>query len=270
MAYPALLTFVGVLGLVAGSFLNVVIHRVPRAESVVRPGSRCPTCGVAVRAWQNVPVLGWLLLRGRCAGCRVRISVRYPLVELGTAALFVALAAHFGLHPALPAFLYLGAVAVALAMIDIDVRRLPNVIVLPSYAVGALLLALPGDWGAVARGLAAMALLYLGFAAVRHGAGAYLRGRGHEGGAMGGGDVKLAGLVGLYLGWLGWSWVVVGTFAGFLVGAVLGVGLLAVRGARLRTAIPYGPFMLAGALLAVFATPAIRDWYLGLLTVPLS
>src|SRR2546423_14532572 len=101
--------FVGALGLVVGSFLNVVIHRVPRAESLLRPGSRCPACGTAIRPWHNVPVLGWLLLRGRCADCRGPISVRYPLVEAGTAALFVAVTARFGLSPVLPAYLYLAA-----------------------------------------------------------------------------------------------------------------------------------------------------------------
>ena len=107
-----LVVVVAVLGLAVGSFLNVVIHRVPRAESLLRPGSRCPTCGVALRPWHNVPVVSWLALRGRCAHCRTRISVRYPLVELGTAALFVAVAARFGPTLALPAYLYLAAITV--------------------------------------------------------------------------------------------------------------------------------------------------------------
>src|SRR5918997_2244469 len=108
-----LLALVAVLGLAVGSFLNVVIHRVPRDESLIRPGSRCPHCGAAVRNRHNVPVLGWLLLRGRCADCRTRISVRYPLVEAGTAALFVAVAAKLGLTAELPAYLYLAAIGVA-------------------------------------------------------------------------------------------------------------------------------------------------------------
>src|SRR5688500_10350108 len=107
MPQPMLLGIVALLGLAVGSFLNVVIHRVPRHESLVRPGSHCPRCGAAVRNRHNVPVLGWLLLRGRCADCRTRISVRYPLVEAGTAALFVAVAAKFGATWPLPAYLYL-------------------------------------------------------------------------------------------------------------------------------------------------------------------
>src|SRR6185295_5279397 len=113
------LALAGLLGLLVGSFLNVVIHRVPRGESLWRPASHCPHCQAAIRPWHNVPVIGWLVLRGRCAGCRAPISARYPLVEAGTAALFVAVAARFGLTVELPAYLYLAAIAVALAVIDI-------------------------------------------------------------------------------------------------------------------------------------------------------
>jgi leader peptidase (prepilin peptidase)/N-methyltransferase len=250
-----LLVLAGVLGLAVGSFLNVVIHRVPRGESLLRPASHCPRCRRAVRPWENVPVLSWLALRGRCAGCAGRISVRYPLVEAATAALFVAITLRFGPSPELPAYLYLGAVSLALALIDLDVRRLPNSIVLPSYAVGAALLAPPAvlgpDWAAAGRALLAMAVLFLVFFAI-----AYL----YRGG-MGLGDVKLAGVLGLYLGWLGWSSVVVGAFSGFLLGGLVGIGLMVARRASRRTAIPFGPFMLAGALLAVFLAEPITSWY---------
>jgi leader peptidase (prepilin peptidase)/N-methyltransferase len=245
----------GVLGLAVGSFLNVVIHRVPRGESLIRPGSHCPHCGAAVRPWQNVPVLSWLLLRGRCAGCRARISARYPLVELAAAALFVAVTARFGLAPELPAYLYLAAVSLALALIDLDVRRLPNSIVLPSYGIGAALLlgaaATQRDWSAATRGLLAMALLFGLYLAIAH---AYR-------GGMGLGDVKLAGVLGLYLGWLGWSSVLVGAFAGFLLGGLVGAVLLATRRAARRSALPFGPFMLTGALVAVFLADPIASWY---------
>ncbi|GAA3440877.1 prepilin peptidase [Planomonospora venezuelensis] len=248
-----------VLGLAVGSFLNVVIHRVPRAESLLRPGSHCPHCRTAIRPWQNVPVLSWLALRGRCAACREPISARYPLVELATAVLFAAVAARFGAAPELPAYLYLAAVAVALSMIDFDVHRLPDAIVLPSYAVGALLLApaavTGADWAAALRGLAAMAVLFAFYFAL-----ALV----HPGG-MGFGDVKLAGLLGLYLGWLGWSAVVVGTFAAFLLGGLAGAALLATGRAGRKTAMPFGPAMLAGALLALFAAGPIAAWYGGLL-----
>ncbi|GGS74897.1 prepilin peptidase [Planobispora rosea] len=248
-----------VLGLVVGSFLNVVIHRVPRAESLVRPGSRCPHCGTAIRPRQNVPVLSWLALRGRCAACRAPISARYPLVELATALLFAAVTARIGVAPELPAYLYLTAIAVALTMIDLDVQRLPDAIVKPSYVIGALLLTpavvAGADWTAALRCLAAMAVL-LGFYFVLF----VINPNG-----MGFGDVKLAGLLGLYLGWLGWSAVLIGTFAAFLLGGVAGVALLATGRAGRKTAIPFGPAMLAGALLALFAAGPIAAWYSGLL-----
>src|SRR5262245_14704097 len=155
---------VGLLGLLVGSFLNVVIHRVPRGESLLRPGSHCPRCQIPILPWHNVPIIGWLLLRGRCVACRTRISARYPLVEAGTAALFVAITARVGVTAELPAYLYLAAIAVALAMIDIDVKRLPNAIVLPSYVVAVALL-LPaaladGAWSSAGRALLAATALW--------------------------------------------------------------------------------------------------------------
>src|SRR5436305_1264043 len=159
-----------------------------------------------------------------------------------------------------PAYLYLAAIAVALTMIDFDVRRLPNTIVLPSYVVAGLLLVPPvvahADWWAGLRSLAAMAALWTFYFAL-----AFL----YPGG-MGFGDVKLAGLLGLYLGWLGWSSVLVGTFTGFLMGGLAGGALLVVRRAGRRSAIPFGPAMLAGALLALFVAGPVAAWYLSLLT----
>jgi leader peptidase (prepilin peptidase)/N-methyltransferase len=260
MPQAPLLIVIGLLGLAVGSFLNVVIHRVPSGRSLVRPASHCPHCRVRIRARHNVPVLSWLVLRGRCASCAAPISARYPLVEAGTAALFVAVTMKFGLTLDLPAYLYLAAVAIALAAIDLDVRRLPRRIVVPSYVVAALLLlpaavAGPG-WGAAVRGLAAAALLYALYFLLS----LYPKG-------MGGGDVTLAPLLGLYLGWLSWSSVAVGAFAGFLLGGIVGGALLAARRAHRGTAIPFGPFMLTGAFVAVFATAPIADWY-GSLLVP--
>jgi leader peptidase (prepilin peptidase)/N-methyltransferase len=257
MPQPMLLSIAGLLGLAVGSFLNVVIHRVPRDESLVRPGSHCPRCGSGVRNRHNVPVLGWLLLRGRCADCAAPISIRYPLVEAGTAALFVAVAAKFGLSPALPAYLYLAAIAVALALIDLDVMRLPNAIVLPSYLVAGVLLGpaalLGDDLAAIVRGVLAAAALWAFYQLLA------------LFGGMGGGDVKLAPLLGLYLGWLGWSAVAVGAFAAFLLGGLVGVALMATKLANRKSRIPFGPYMLAGAFLAVFAAAPIAEWYSSLL-----
>ncbi len=257
----AILVLAGVLGLVIGSFLNVVIHRVPLGLSVVNPPSACPTCEMTLRPWHNVPVLSWLALRGRCAGCAMPISVRYPFVELLTAVLFVAVTARFGVTPALPAYLYLAAVAVALAMIDLDVKRLPDRIVLPSYLVAAGLLLIAalctGSWADAVRalvGMAAMFGLYYAIAWVKPG-------------GMGFGDVKTAGLLGLYLGWVSWAALAVGFFAGFLLGGVFGAAVLLGRRGGRKTAIPYGPHLLAGAFLALFVAAPLGQWYGSLIGV---
>jgi leader peptidase (prepilin peptidase) / N-methyltransferase len=252
----ALCVLTAVLGLAVGSFLNVVVWRVPRGESVVSPPSHCPVCEHPVRPRDNVPVLSWLLLRGRCRDCSNPISLRYPLVELGTSAVFVVLTIRIGFSAELPAYLYLGAIGVALALIDIDVKRLPNVIVLPSYIVSAVLLAAAAlveqEWADLLRaglGMAALYVFYFVLALV------YPRG-------MGFGDVKLAGVLGGYLGWLGWAEVVSGGFLGFLFGGVVGGGLMLARRAGRRSMIPFGPFMLAGALVAILWGGALADLYL--------
>jgi leader peptidase (prepilin peptidase)/N-methyltransferase len=207
----------------------------------------------------NVPVLSWVLLRGRCRDCGTRISARYPGVELLTAVVFALLAARFGAAWALPAFLYLAAVGVALAFIDYDTRRLPDVIVLPSIAVGAVLLLAPAAgqaaWGSYVRALLGALVLFGFYFVVWF---VYPKG-------MGFGDVKLAGLLGLHLAWLGWGALVVGAFLGFLIGAVVGVALMIGHRAGRRSAIPFGPSMCAGALLGILIGPAIAGWYFGLL-----
>ncbi len=255
---PILLAAVGLLGLAVGSFLNVVIYRVPRGESLVHPGSHCPHCNATVRTRHNVPVFGWLLLRGKCADCAAPISVRYPLVELVTALVFVAITvqlAHLDLLAALPAYLFFGAIAVALAAIDLDVLRLPNAIVLPSYVVLAVLLGGASLYeGSVepllraAVGAAALYAFYL-VLCVLYPAG------------MGFGDVKLAGVIGAALGFLSYPALLVGAFAAFLIGGVIALGLVALRRAGRKSAIPFGPSMLAGALLAIFASAPLADAY---------
>ena len=205
-----------------------------------------------------MPVLGWLLLRGRCRDCGHGISRRYPLVELATGLVFVVMALRFGPTAPLPAYLYLAAIGVALWMIDLDVKRLPNVIVLPSYLVAGALLAVAalatGEWDNLLRAGLGMVALYSFYFAL---AFAYPAG-------MGFGDVKLAGVLGLYLGWLGWGEVVIGGFLGFLFGGVVGLGLMLVRRAGRKSQIPFGPYMLAGALVAVLWGGALADLYLDL------
>lgn len=249
---------VGLFGLAIGSFLNVVIWRVPRGESVVSPPSACPACGNAIRPRDNVPVAGWLMLKGKCRDCSEPISARYPLVELGTGVLFAVMALRFGLDPVLPAFLYLAAVGIALALIDIDVKRLPDVLTLPSYPVVGVLMgvaALTGsDSGDVVRALLGGAAMFAFYFALCF---AYPAG-------MGFGDVKLSGVLGLATAWVGWGAWAVGLFGGFLFGGLWGIALiLAKRGGR-KSKVPFGPFMLAGALLGVLAGQDLFDGYLAL------
>ena len=256
----ALAVIAGLLGLAVGSFLNVVVWRVPRGESVVTPRSHCPNCDAGIRPRDEIPVISWLLLKGRCRDCQAPISTRYPLVELLTAAVFVAIAVRFQHSPSwIPAYLYLAGLGVALALIDLDVRKLPNALTLPAYLVGPVLLAIAvaGDgnvgWGSLLRaagGLAGMYAFYylLWFAT---------RGRG-----MGFGDVKLAGVLGLFLAFLGWQTWAVGLFAGFFVGGVIGLILMAAGRAGRKTKVPYGPFMLARAFIAVLVGSGIAHSYL--------
>lgn len=261
---------IAVLGLLIGSFLNVVAYRVPLGLSVVAPASACPGCGSAIAARDNVPILSWLLLRGKCRHCAEPISVRYLVVEAITGIVFVAVALRF--LPAviaadatadlvaailvLVAFLYLGAISVALTAIDLDVHRLPNAIVLPSYAVGFVLLAaaaiVGGDLESLARASAGAGILvffYLLLAVIKPG-------------GMGMGDVKLAGVIGLYLGFLGWDALIVGTLGAFFFGGIVGIVLIVARGATKSSAIPFGPWMFAGAGLGIFAGAPLTNAYL--------
>lgn len=251
----------GVFGLAVGSFLNAVIARVPAGRSVVRPGSACPVCGAAIRARHNVPVLGWLVLRGSCADCAAPIPARYPMVELLTGLLFAATcwwAMATGRTDALPALLYLAAIGVVLTLIDIAHHRLPDRIVLPSYPVTATLVfagaVLAGTWWPLlgaAIGTAAFYTAYFLLALV-HPAG------------MGFGDVKLAGVLGMLLGYFGVAAAVVGFFAGFVLGAVVSLVLILLRRGTGKTALPFGPFMFVGTVVGVVAGEPVGAAYLGL------
>lgn len=251
----ALALLCALVGLMIGSFLNVVVWRVPRGESVVSPPSACPSCGHAIRARDNVPVLGWLVLRGRCRDCGAPISARYPVVEALCGALFAVMALRFGPDWELLAYLYLAAVGLALALIDLDTKRLPDVLTLPSYAVAAVLLGLAaflGDHpGASLRALLGALGVGLFYFVVWF---AYPAG-------MGFGDVKLAPVVGAYLGWVGYGALLVGVFAGFLLGALVGVGVIVAQKGGRKTKVPFGPFMLTGALIALLWGEQLADAY---------
>lgn len=251
----------GLLGLLVGSFLNVVIHRVPEGISLVHPPSACPACGRRVRPYDNVPVLSWLVLRGRCRDCEARISARYPAVELATGVLFVLVGWQFGMDGYLPAALSLVAGGVALFMIDLDRQRLPFAI---TGVVGVLVvLALTADVlfasGSLRPSVLVSAAVWFG---VYGGVWLLTAGRG-----MGLGDVALAPVLGLALGWLGWGPSLVGLLGGFVAGALVGVALMLSGRAGRRTRVPHGPFMLVGAAVGMFFGQVLWDGYLTLVGV---
>ena len=250
------------IGLAVGSFLNVVIYRVPLGLSIVRPGSACPGCHTPIATRDNIPVLSWLLLKGRCRVCREPISARYPMVELLNMLSWLALAwwawHSDGLVWLLPLLLVLGSAGLALFFIDLEHHRLPDAIVLPLYpvTVGGLALAgaMSGRWaiGSALIGGAIWVVVIGGLWLVTGGRG------------MGFGDVKLAPVLGVTLGWVGVSAAAVGLLMAFGIGAVVGLVLMATRRAGRRTALPFGPFLLIGAAIGLWAGQAIGSSYLTL------
>lgn len=242
----------GLFGLVIGSFLNVMIHRVPLRQSIVWPSSRCPSCGERIKSFDNLPVLSYLILRGRCRNCKARISSRYPLVEVLTRLLFALAGYQFGLSLELVWALVLISVLVALAGTDLEHRLLPNVIVGPAAVAGFLLSVArdPGGWWiylvsavAVAAGLFALALAYPG--------------------GMGMGDVKMGGMLGAFLG----PYAALAVFFGALVGALASGALMAAGRIQCRSALPFGVFLALAGVFTLFLGPEVWEWYWRLIGV---
>ena len=239
----------GLFGLVAGSFLNVVIYRVPNRQSLVWPSSRCPSCGERIKGFDNLPVLSYLMLRGRCRSCKARISLRYPLVEALTGMLFALATYEFGLSLSLVWALVLISVLVVLAGTDLEHRLLPNAIVVPAAVLGFSLSALvdPDGWWvylisalAVAAGLFVLALVYPD--------------------GMGMGDVKMGGMLGAFLG----PYAALAIFIGALVGALVGGGLMVTGVIERGSALPFGVFLALAGVFTLFLGQDAWGWYLRL------
>jgi len=243
-------------GAMIGSFLNVCIHRIPLGESIVFPPSRCPQCRTPIRPIDNIPIISYmLLLRGRCRSCAAPISLRYPLVEMLTGLAGVAVVWRFGESvEALVAFAFVAALIV-ITFVDLDHQIIPDVISLPGIVIG-LLLSLVLDRPGVKSALIGAALGYGVLYAVATGY-YWLR---HEEG-MGGGDLKLLAMIGAFLGWRA---VPLALLLGSLTGSVVGISLMLVHGRDSKVPIPFGPFLAAGALCALFFGDALIDWYLRL------
>lgn len=246
MSLLLVITFAAVAGLLIGSFLTVVVERVPQGGSVVAPPSRCGSCGLRLGPLDLVPVLSWVALRGRCRQCRASIGIEPIVLELATAALFVVFALKFEDDAVLPAFCILAATLVAQTWIDLHTQRLPREITYVGIGLGAVALtvaALVRDeperiWMAALGAAIAFALMGTIYYVSK--------------GGMGFGDVILAPLLGMYLGWLNPGIVAPGLFFGFIAGAVVGVAMMAGNKAGRRTAVPFGPFLALGTVVAVF------------------
>jgi leader peptidase (prepilin peptidase)/N-methyltransferase len=248
-----LLVVLTLLGLAVGSFLNVVIHRVPQRLSVVSPGSRCPTCGYVLGWADNLPVVSYLLLRGRCRGCRAPISMRYPIVELVTMGVFLLHYGVFGADAILVPRLILACATIVLFAIDLEHHLLPNVITLPGIVIGFLFSFLfpPGPVDSLLGLLIGGGLLWLI-------GEAYYRYSGQEG--MGGGDVKMLAMIGAFLGW---KLVLVTLVFSSIAGALVGLVVIASRRGDLRYALPYGTFLALAGLMASLYGDRIVAWYVG-------
>lgn len=247
------LAIVALLGLAAGSFLNVVIHRLPRRESVVSPRSRCPTCGHALRWHDNLPVLSYAALGGRCRGCGERISIRYPIVELVTALLFIVHYVIFGWTPLLAVRLLFAAAMVALFAIDLEHQLLPDAITLPGIVLGLVisLFLPPGIVDALIGLLVGGGFLWLV-------GEAYFRYAGEEG--MGGGDVKMLAMIGAFLGW---KLTILTLVLSSVAGSVIGLTVIALKRGGMKHALPFGTFLALGALAASLWGEQIAAWYAG-------
>ncbi len=251
-----MLTFaVFIFGAVVGSFLNVCIHRIPSNESVAFPASHCPHCHTPIRPYDNIPILSYLLLRGRCRECAVPISHRYPIVEMLAGIAAVAAVSAFGLSAtALLVFAFLAALIV-ITFIDLDHQIIPDAISIPGIFVGFAASLLPGQpsW------IASLAGILIGGGSLWAVAAGYEWLTGREG--MGGGDIKLLAMIGAFLGWRG---IPVTLLLASLLGTIIGVSLMIARGRDTKMAIPFGPFLAVGAACALFWGDALIDWYLNL------
>lgn len=260
-------------GLVFGSFANVCIWRIPRDEEVVRTPSHCPDCGIAIRWFDNIPVLSYLALGGRCRNCREKINIRYPAVELVSGILFLALFLKYGLEPRLALALMFGWSLLVISFIDLSHYIIPDAISLPGLALGLAAAGLataglPFSIDPLAGGRHSLPPILESFLGAALGCGslmlvAWAGKLAFRQEAMGGGDVKLAAMLGAFLGWKA---LLFALFAAFLAGSLAGGGLILLGRIRARRAVvPFGPFLALGAISAIFFSRAAVDWYLGLI-----
>jgi len=254
MSDPAGAVVAALFGAAIGSFLNVCIHRLPLGQSIVRPRSACPSCRAELSWSDNVPLVSYLLLRGRCRRCGAPISARYPIVEALTAALFAACWWQFGFSPLFLSRIVLGCALIVLFAIDLEHYLLPNAITLPGTVVGFAFSFLgPPGWMSSLLGILVGGGILFTIAEL------YYRVRHEEG--LGMGDVKMLAMIGAFLGW---KLAIVTLMLASVAGAVIGLLLIATRRGDMKYALPFGTFLALGAGMAAVAGPGLLDWYLGL------
>jgi leader peptidase (prepilin peptidase) / N-methyltransferase len=245
-----------VFGTLIGSFLNVCILRLPAGESIVAPGSHCPACHTPIRPWDNIPLVSFLWLRGRCRACGRSISWRYPLVEALTGGLFAAVVWREGVTPLAVSLLIFAAALLVVAFIDLDHQIIPNVITLPGIPFGLLVGALLGEPPLLDRILGTLAGAGFLYLVLFYGGVVF----GQD--AMGEGDLNLIALIGAFLGWRG---VIISILVGCLTGSAVGLALIGLQRLQRREHIPFGPFLALGAIVALFWGDRLIGWYLGYL-----
>jgi leader peptidase (prepilin peptidase)/N-methyltransferase len=245
-----------IFGSIVGSFLNVCIYRLPRGLSIVSPSSRCTSCGTPIRPYDNIPIISFLLLGGRCRHCKSRISSRYPLVEALNGFIYMMVVLRFGLGFHTLVLMAYSSAMVVITFVDLDFQIIPDVITIPGIAVGliagSLILPDPFDrafllgFKAAAIGLASGGILFLVIAVLSKG-------------GMGGGDIKMMAMIGAFSGWKS---VLLTTFAGSLLGSIIGIALMVFKGKGRKTKIPFGPFLAIGAIISLFWGQEIAAFYL--------
>ncbi|MBZ0156627.1 MAG: prepilin peptidase [Alphaproteobacteria bacterium] len=259
--YPAVFAFF--FGLIVGSFLNVCIYRLPRDISIVSPPSACPRCHTSIKPWENIPLVSYLFLRGRCRTCGERISLRYPLVELGNGLLYGAVFTVFGTGWHLPLLFVLVSAMLVITFIDLDFQIIPDMITLPGILIGLISASfiLPDPFGRTSAGPADPVFI-VGFtnslAGLIAGGGLFYFIAVASRGGMGGGDIKMMAMVGAFMGWKS---VLLTTFIGSLAGSVVGIFLMLFRGKGRKARIPFGPFLAFGSLVSLFFGGLILEWY---------
>jgi leader peptidase (prepilin peptidase)/N-methyltransferase len=254
MYYGIEIFLVFVLGLIIGSFINVCIYRIPRNESVIYPASHCPKCRTKIKPIDNIPLLSYILLKGRCRNCGSKISIQYPVVEFLTGLIYLIIYLIYGLSIQSLVYIILSSALIIIAFIDLQKQMIPDVISLPGIVIGLILsFIVPyisfinSALGALVGGGIILIIAWVGSIIFKKE-------------AMGGGDVKLAAMIGAFLGW---RYTIISLFLGFFLGALIGIILIIMKIKKREDAIPFGPFIALGSIITLLWGEKILLWYLG-------